>query len=124
MTQRGGFLIAWDQDLVWVGAVVLKTYCLSLEVVLRKRNTAFSITAVYGPTYHVEKEDLAESEVGHSLTFLTLWCIWKQRHARIFRWTMKAEHALFVEIKDTCQLWSLAGGVFSKPLFVAQISNM
>jgi hypothetical protein len=60
------------------------------------------------------------SKVGHSLTILTLWTIWKQRNARIFRDNAKPEHALFVEIKDTCQLWSMAGGTFLKPLFVVQ----
>jgi hypothetical protein len=89
---RGGILIAWDQDLVWGGAVVLKTYCLSLEGRLKA------------------EQHCVQNHSG--------------RHARIFRWTMKAEQALLVEIKSTCQLWSLAGAVFSKPLFVAQISNM
>jgi hypothetical protein len=60
------------------------------------------------------------SKVGHSLTILTLWTICKQRNARIFRDNAKPERVLFVEIKDTCQLWSMAEGTFLKPLFVVQ----
>jgi hypothetical protein len=32
----------------------------------------------------------------------------------------RPEQALFAEIKDACQLWSMAGGNFLKPLFVVQ----
>lgn len=60
------------------------------------------------------------NRVGHSLAILTLWSIWKQRNARVFRENAKPEHALVAEIKDTCQLWSLAGGTLLKPLFVVQ----
>lgn len=54
---RGGVLIAWDQDFVSGGAVDCKSYCLSVEITLRQTNTAFTITAVYGPTNHAEKDD-------------------------------------------------------------------
>ena len=63
---------------------------------------------------------MAGNKVGHSLTILTLWGIWKQRNARVFRENAKPEHALFAEIKDACQLWAMAGGTFLKPLFVVQ----
>jgi hypothetical protein len=60
------------------------------------------------------------SKIGHSLTVLTLLCIRKQRNAWISQDNAIAEHALFMEIIDTCQLWSLVGGAFLKPLFVDQ----
>jgi len=45
---------------------------------------------------------------GHTLVILTLWCIWNQRNAIIFRECRKTAQALFVEIKDTAYYWSLA----------------
>jgi hypothetical protein len=62
------------------------------------------------------------SKDGHSLVFLTRWSIRKQRNAKIVRNCRKVEHAVFNGIKVTYLLWSLAGGVFLKPLFVVQLS--
>ena len=69
-------------------------------------------------------EQVVTTGVGHSVTTLTLWSIWKQRNARVFRENAKPEHALFAEIKDACQLWAMAGGTFLKPLFVVQNDAM
>jgi hypothetical protein len=46
----------------------------------------------------------------HTLAILTLWCIWKQRNAVVFREQRRPAQTLFAEIKDTCTLWLLAGG--------------
>jgi len=46
----------------------------------------------------------------HTLAILTLWCLWKQRNAVVFRDSKKSAQSLFTEIKDTCSCWISAGG--------------
>lgn len=48
----------------------------------------------------------------HSMAIMTLWIIWKQRNAIIFRGARRRTQALLVEIKD------LAGCKCFRPLFV------
>lgn len=69
----GGILIAWDQDLVTGGAADQKTYCLSMDVILRQSNEMFSITAVYGPTEHAEKEDFLVELIASQLPASVPW---------------------------------------------------
>jgi hypothetical protein len=52
----------------------------------------------------------------HTLAILTLWCIWKQRNAVVFRDSRCMAHAVSVEVKDVCSLWSMAGGRLLRPL--------
>ena len=53
-----------------------------------------------------------------SLVVSTPWSICHQRNAKTFTNCRKVEYAVFNEIKVTCLIWSFAGGVFLKPLFV------
>lgn len=55
--------------------------------------------------------------LGHSLTILILWCIWKQRNMVIFKDNRKMDVALFLEIKDN--VTSAGGEVLVKPLTIA-----
>ena len=56
------------------------------------------------------------TKAAHSLTTLSLWCIWKQRNAVVFRESRRTAHAVSMEVKDVCSLWSMAGGRFLRPL--------
>jgi hypothetical protein len=55
------------------------------------------------------------------LVVQTPYDIWKQWNAIIFKNCRKVEHAVFNKIKVTFLLWSFAGGVFLKPLFIVQL---
>lgn len=57
--------------------------------------------------YHMTNQG---SKMAHTLAILTLWCLWKQRNAVIFRDSRRTEQTLFSEIKDTCATWSLCRG--------------
>lgn len=46
----------------------------------------------------------------HTLSILTLWSLWKQRNAVVFRMSRRSVQQLFSEIKDTCAFWIAAGG--------------
>jgi hypothetical protein len=56
------------------------------------------------------------TKAAHSLTILTLWCIWKQRNDVVFRGSRRTTHAVSMEVKDVCSLWSMAGGRLLRPL--------
>jgi hypothetical protein len=64
----------------------------------------------------------AGNKTSHSLAILTLWSIWKQRNAVVFRGCRKGEQTPFSDLKDLCQQCSLAGGSFLKPLVVQNSS--
>ena len=59
----------------------------------------------------------------HSVAFMILWCLWKQRNAIIFIYNRKIEKDSFFEIKVTYHLWSLGGEVL-KPLLVAKLPSI
>jgi len=60
---------------------------------------------------------------GHTMLILTLWTIWNWRNAIIFRDRRTSVQAVFMEIQDMAQQWSLAGCVALKPLFVVHNSS-
>jgi len=53
---RGGILIAWDQDLVNVGAPVRRDFTITQTCTLLQFNSTFVITAVYGPSDNARKD--------------------------------------------------------------------
>jgi hypothetical protein len=56
---------------------------------------------------------------GHSLVILTLWCLWNQRNAIVFREKQSSVQGALVDIKNSASYWSLAGvPAFSLPSVV------
>lgn len=60
------------------------------------------------------------TKMAHSISIQTLWTIWKQRNAIIFRGSRRPAQVFFNEIRDECFTWSMAGGKILSPLFGRQ----
>jgi len=60
---------------------------------------------------------------GHTMSILTLWCLWNQRNAVIFRDQRKSAIGVFDEIKDTVHCWSLARRLAPEPPTVVHLGS-